>query len=62
MSAFSSGMMSSPVFASRSVVSGATSACEKVSTTNLPSGESCTEWVPLSGVSETLFFPSSPIR
>ena len=40
MSAFSSGMISSPVFASRSVVSGATSGCEKVSTTYLPSGES----------------------
>ena len=55
-------MMSAPVAPSRSVVAGATSGCEKVSTTYLPSGEICTECVPLSGVSETLFFPSSPIR
>ena len=62
MSAFSSGMISAPVAPSRSVVSGATSGCENVSTTYLPSGEICTECVPLSGVSETLFLPSSPIR
>ncbi len=62
MSAFSSGMISSPVVPSRSVVSGATSGCENVSTTYLPSGERSIEWVPLSGVSDTLRFPSSPIR
>ena len=44
------------------VVSGATSGCENVSTTYFPSLEIWTEWTPLSGVSETLFLPSSPIR
>ena len=41
MSAFSSGMISAPVVPSRSVVSGATSGCENVSTMYLPSGEIC---------------------
>ena len=61
MSAFSSGMINAPVVPSRSVTSGATSGCEKVSMTYLPSGEICTECVPLSGVSETKFLPSRPI-
>ena len=60
MSAFSSGMISAPVVPSRSVVSGATSGCENVSITYLPSGEICVVCVPLSGVSETLLLPSSP--
>ena len=60
MSAFSSGMMSAPVVPSRSVVSGATSGCENVSITYLPSGEICAVCVPLSGVSDTLFLPSRP--
>jgi hypothetical protein len=32
-----------------------------VSITYLPSGEICAECVPLSGVTETKFFPSRPI-